>query len=78
MLFPWISQTFELKNDGEKKKKGKTGQCIVSLPLVFSSLWAERWVGWKGDLPQELRVLQFYNQRKSEEGEKTIFFLTLQ
>ena len=79
MLFPCISQTFELKNDYlKKKKKGNTGQCIVPLPLVLPFLWAERWVGREGAMPQELSVLQFYNQRKSGEGEKTTFFLILQ
>ena len=68
MLFPWISQTFELKNNDLKKKKGKTGQCIVPLPLVLFSLWAERWVGREGAMPRELSVLQFYNRRKSEGG----------
>ena len=72
MLFPWISQTFELKNNDLKKKKGKTGQCIVPLPLVLFSLWAERWVGREGAMPRELSVLQFYNRRKSEGGKRPL------
>ena len=32
----------------------------------------------KGVPPQELSGLQFYNQRKSGEGEKTTFFLILE
>ena len=44
--------------------------------LAWGACDRYKWSG-KGALPQELSGLHFYGQKKSGEGEKTIFFLFL-
>ena len=63
----------------QRRKNSARGKVIDKKWFIrIGHLWGLQAGGREGATPQELSGLQFYNQRKSGEGEKTTFFFILE